>query len=208
MQRPTKEQIRALPLYTGLEFENIKLVENDQDAQQAIEALSNAASLGFDTESKPIFRKGQVCPGPTLIQLATESQAFLFPTRFPAAVSAAGILLSNPNIKKVGFGISGDIKELRNKLNIDIVNTLNLSVALKNLVGEKNEIGARAAVAMVLKSRLAKGAQQSNWGAYPLTKHQIHYAANDAYCAICIQNVLDHIPVTNQSALFSRQLGH
>ncbi|MCP5078475.1 MAG: 3'-5' exonuclease domain-containing protein 2, partial [Psychromonas sp.] len=140
---------------------------------------------------KPIFRKGQVSPGPTLIQLSTESSAFLFPTRFPVAVSCARLILSNPNIKKIGFGISGDIKELRNKLDIDIVNTLNLSVALKNLVGEKNEIGARAAVAMVLKLRLAKGAQQSNWAAYPLTKNQIHYAANDAHSAICIVNAIN-----------------
>jgi ribonuclease D len=191
MQRPTKEQIRALPLYVGVELDNIKLVENELDAQQALMTLNNVSALGFDTETKPIFRKGVVCPGPTLIQLATPSVAFLFPTRFPAAVSAAKVLLSNPNIKKVGFGISGDIKELRNKLDINIVNTLNLAVVLKNLVGEKNQIGARAAVAMVLKSRLPKGAQQSNWGAYPLSKKQICYAANDAHSAICIANVLD-----------------
>ena len=191
MQRPSKDQIRAMPLYIGLEFENIKLVESAQDAQQALAVLSKTSALGFDTETKPIFRKGVVCPGPTLIQLATDSQAFLFPTRFSDAVSAAREILSNPAITKIGFGISGDIKELRNKLNIDMHNTLNLSVALKNLVGEKNEIGARAAVAMVLKSRLPKGAQQSNWGAYPLTKKQIYYAANDAHSAICIANVLN-----------------
>jgi ribonuclease D len=191
MQRPSKEQIRLLPLYMGLDLDNINIIENEQDAQQALATLSDVSWLGFDTETKPIFRKGVVCPGPTLIQLATASQAFLFPTRFPAAMSAAKLLLGNPNIKKIGFGLSGDIKELRNKLNINLENTLDLSVALKKLAGEKNQIGARAAVAMVLKSRLPKGAQQSNWGSYPLSKHQIHYAANDAHCAICIANTLN-----------------
>ena len=188
MQRPSKEQINALPLYTGLQLSDIHLVENAQQAAHALAILSKATRLGFDTESKPIFRKGQVCPGPTLIQLSTESSAFLFPTRFTPSVEAAAKLLSNPAIKKVGFGISGDIKELRNKLNINLVNTENLSVTLQHLANEKNQIGARAAVAMVLQQRLPKGAQQSNWGAYPLQHHQILYAANDAHSAICVAN--------------------
>jgi len=190
MQRPTKDQIRELPLYVGLDLLDIQVVENENDAADALKALENEACLGFDTESKPIFRKGEVSPGPTLIQLATESKAFLFPTRFSSAVSVAGKILSNPNIKKVGFGLSGDNKELRNKLGIDIVNTDDLSVKLKRIAGEKNTIGARAAVAMVLKARLGKGAQKSNWGAYPLKSSQIHYAANDAHSAICIERSL------------------
>lgn len=190
MKRPTKDQIRELPLYIGLDLLDIQIVENEEDATDALKALENEVCLGFDTESKPIFRKGEVSPGPTLIQLATESKAFLFPTRFPFAVSSAGKILSNPNIKKVGFGLNGDNKELRTKLNINIVNTEDLSVKLKNLAGEKNSIGARAAVAMVLKARLGKGAQKSNWGAYPLKNNQIIYAANDAHSAICIERSL------------------
>ena len=187
MERPTKEQIRELPLYVGLGLVDIQVIDNEVDADKALKALENEVCLGFDTESKPTFRKGEMTAGPTLIQLSTESIAYLFPTRFPCAVSAAMKLLSNPKIKKVGFGLKGDNKELRTKFNINIVNTLDLSVKLKHLAGEKNSIGARAAVAMVLKSRLGKGAQTSNWGAYPLKEHQILYAANDAHSAICIE---------------------
>jgi ribonuclease D len=186
MERPTKEQIRELPLYVGLELDKIKIVENEQDSVQALDELNIETCLGFDTESKPIFRKGVISPGPALIQLATESKAFLFPSRFPSALSSARTILSNQNIKKIGFGINDDIKELRTKLDIDTVNTQNLSVMLKDLIGAENSIGARAAVAMVLKMRLGKGAQKSNWGAYPLKKNQILYAANDAHSAICI----------------------
>ena len=190
MERPTKEQISQLPLYIGLGLSDIHIIENEVEAEQAIKALENETRLGFDTESKPIFHKGQVSPGPSLIQLATESQAFLFPTRFPSAVAAAKHILSNPKIKKIGFGIKDDNKELRNKLDIDISNTQDLSVTLKQLAGEKNTIGARAAVAMVLGKRLGKGAQKSNWGAYPLKEHQILYAANDAHSAICVERGL------------------
>jgi ribonuclease D len=188
LERPTKEQIRELPSYVGLSLIDIEIVENEIDAARAIKQLKGEVCLGFDTESKPTFHKGEANLGPTLIQLATESKAFLFPTRFPSAVSSANQILRDANIKKVGFGINGDKKELRHKLNIHIQNLLDLSVTLKNLIGDKNRIGARTAVAMVLKTRLGKGAQQSNWAAYPLKKNQILYAANDAHSAICIEN--------------------
>lgn len=202
MKRPTKDQIRELPLYTGLGLNDIQIIESEDDAAEAIDHLSNEACLGFDTESKPIFRKGEVSPGPTLIQLATESKAFLFPVRFPSALASARRILNNPDIKKVGFGIKDDNKELRSKLDIDIVNTEDLSVKLKRLAGEKNLIGARAAVAMVLKSRLAKGAQRSNWGAYPLKENQILYAANDAHSAICVEKTLDTKNIAAKSGRF------
>jgi len=191
VKRPTKDEIKALPLYKGMSLDDILIIENELDAAKALSNLEREACLGFDTESKPIFRKGEVSPGPTLIQLATQRQAFLFPVRFPSALATARAILSNPNIKKVGFGIKGDNKELRNKLDIDIVNTEDLSVKLKGLAGEKNMIGARAGVAMVLKSRLGKGAQRSNWGAYPLKDNQILYAANDAHSAICVAQTIN-----------------
>ncbi|BCE01824.1 3'-5' exonuclease [Marinicellulosiphila megalodicopiae] len=190
MARPTKEQIRELPLYLGLDMEHIHIVDTQEQAQLALVTLQHEHSLGFDTESKPIFRKGQVCPGPTLIQLANATDAFLFPTRFAFAVDAASQLLNNPNIKKVGFGLAGDKKELSTKLDIHIQNIEDLAVTVKHLAGEKKPLGARASVAFVLKQRLGKGAQKSNWGTYPLSPTQIQYAANDAYCAICIENVI------------------
>ena len=136
MYRPTKDQIRNLPLYEGLDLVDIKIIENEFDAADALKELRQEVCLGFDTESKPIFRKGEVSPGPTLIQLATQSKVYLFPIIFPYAVSSAKEILCNPTIKKVGFGIKGDNKELRAKLNINIVNTEDLSVKLKNLIGE------------------------------------------------------------------------
>jgi ribonuclease D len=190
-------------LYVGLSINNIDIIETELDAAKALKELETEVCLGFDTESKPIFRKGQTSPGPTLIQLATENKAFLFPTRFPCAVSSAGAILCNPSIQKVGFGIKGDNKELRNKLNINIVNTQDLSVELKHIVGDENQIGARAAVAMVLKSRLGKGAQKSNWGQYPLHEHQILYAANDAHSAICVKNLLTEYGLFKNIALHS-----
>jgi ribonuclease D len=188
MKRLTKEQIRELPLFMGLDSSNIYVVEKDIDATKATMELKKNTCLGFDTESKPLFKKGEFNAGPTLIQLATESSAFLFPVRFPSALDAAKKILTDPNIKKVGFGTNHDKKELAVKLGISIENIQNLSTTLRDIVEDGKAMGARTAVAMILNLRLTKGAQKSNWGRYPLTQRQIQYAANDAYSALCVKN--------------------
>jgi len=195
MHRPTAQEINLLPLYQGVAMSAICLVENEQDAQYALQTLSQFPCLGVDTESKPTFRKGEKSAGPTLIQLSTACHVFLFPVRFSVALNAANTLLSDPQIKKVGFGIKGDIKALRHQLGIELINTEDLSVTLKRVAADKNPIGARAAVAMVLKQRLPKGEQQSNWVAYPLKKQQIVYAANDAHAAICVAQAIAYYTV-------------
>ena len=35
MQRPTKEEVRSLPMYEGLNLINIHIIENEQDATDA-----------------------------------------------------------------------------------------------------------------------------------------------------------------------------
>lgn len=190
MKRLTKEQIRELPLFMGLDNSDIYVIENDRDATKATMELKKKSCLGFDTESKPLFQKGEFNAGPTLIQLATESEAYLFPVRFLSALAAAKRILIDPTIKKVGFGTNHDEKELGVMLGIRIENVQNLSITLRDYVEDGKVMGARAAVAMILNLRLTKGAQKSNWGRYPLTKHQIKYAANDAYSALCVNNSL------------------
>jgi hypothetical protein len=95
-----------LALYAGLSINDIDIIETELDAVKVLKELETEVCLGFDTESKPIFRKGQTSPGPTLIQLATEAKAFLFPTRFPFAVSSAKAIFLQPKYtKKWGLGL-------------------------------------------------------------------------------------------------------
>jgi ribonuclease D len=47
-------------------------------ADAACRDLLAEAVLGFDTEAKPTFAKGEVSTGPHLIQLATEHRVWLF----------------------------------------------------------------------------------------------------------------------------------
>jgi ribonuclease D len=68
----------ALPPYAGIALADVRLVRTRQDADAALAALLAADTVGFDTESKPTFQKGEVSTGPHLVQLATDSHAYLF----------------------------------------------------------------------------------------------------------------------------------
>ncbi|GGQ32385.1 3'-5' exonuclease [Shewanella litoralis] len=187
MRRPTKEQIRELPLYEGIALENIIVVTNTADAISAIAELKTHSCLGFDTESKPCFIKGEVSDGPHLIQIATQSKVFLFPTQFYEHFTDISDVLSDPMIKKVGFGLKEDRKILMRKFGIKLVNTEELSSKVMRFARVKQRVGARVAVAMFFNQRLSKSAQQSNWSIFPLHNHQKKYAANDAHTALLIE---------------------
>jgi hypothetical protein len=72
---PDKAQIAALEPFERLPLERIELVATAAQAERAIAELSSATTLGFDTESKPTFAKGEISDGPHIVQLATLSKA-------------------------------------------------------------------------------------------------------------------------------------
>lgn len=187
MERPSKEQIQGLPIYEGISLKIIIVVTQKNDAISALSELGRHSCLGFDTESKPCFTKGEVNTGPHLIQIATEDKVFLFPTKHYENFAGLKELLSNPDIKKVGFGLREDKKLLLSKFDIKLVNAVELSSKVMNFAKLEQRVGARVAVAMFFKQRLPKSAQRSNWSLFPLKKHQIKYAANDAHSALLIE---------------------
>jgi len=175
-----------LPPYQGIQLAQVKLVRSSDDAREAMAALLAADAIGFDTESKPTFVKGESSTGPHLIQLATDDIAYLFqvgvaPT--PALAELKAILESTTTIK-VGFGLSDDVKRLRAKLGIMPAQVLDLSVALRG--GQRNDLGAKTAVAKFFGLHLQKSKKISttNWAATRLTEKQILYAADDAQVAL------------------------
>ena len=179
-----------MPIFTGLDRAAITIVNDETALAHAKAALADVEAVGFDTESKPTFIKGEVSQGPHLIQLSTMSQVFLFPATFALGLAFAIEVVANGRIEKIGFGLKDDKTLFRKKYGVELVAAVDLAKKLIPLSQQKQQVGARAAVAMVLGMRLSKSAQQSNWANARLTEQQIHYAANDAYSAICICNKL------------------
>jgi ribonuclease D len=188
--RPSKEQIRNMPPFEGLDLDNIIIVDSDARLAMAKDILINVTSIGFDTESKPTFNKGEVSQGPHIIQLATSRCALIITPHFLPGITLALDILQSDSISKYGFGLSGDKRLFRHKFGADIKNTVDLVTITKKTFDLKQGAGARASIAMLFQQRLSKSAQMSNWDNYPLKPQQIIYAANDAYAGLCVANKL------------------
>ena len=175
-----------LPPYAGIKLGDVRMVKTDKDAAEALAALSATDVLGFDTESKPTFLKGEVSTGPHLVQLATDEHAYLFQIGAAPAVEVLKSVLESATILKVGFGLADDVKRLRSKLGIDAVNVLDLSTALRK--NERNTLGAKTAVARFFGQRLQKSKKitTTNWALPRLSEKQSLYAADDAHVALRI----------------------
>lgn len=174
-----------LPPYPGIQLADITLVTNGDLAAAAQKALLAADAIGFDTESKPTFNKGEVSTGPHLVQLATDTHAWLFPTSLAAGVAALKTVLESATLQKIGFGLGNDRSALHSRLGIELANVLDLGEILRN-PGHRGTVGAKMAVAHFFGQRLQKSKKTgtSNWANPRLSERQMLYAANDAHVAI------------------------
>jgi len=174
----------SLPFYEGIQLADVVLVQSAADVSDALAALMASDALGFDTESKPTFAKGEVSTGPHLIQLATDDKAYLFPVTGQPALHALRMILESPQVLKVGFGLRDDLRRLQTKLGIDSVHILDLAIALRQET--RADVGAKTAVARFFGQRLQKSKKTSttNWARPLLTERQMLYAANDAHVAL------------------------
>lgn len=156
-------------------------------AGEARDALLAAGVIGFDSESKPTFLKGEASTGPHLVQLATAERAYLFPVSPRHGVGALKEVLESPRVLKVGFGLGNDRSALRANLGVVINNVFDLGEALRG-PAHRGTVGAKAAVERFFGQRLQKSKKTgtSNWANPHLTERQVLYAANDAHVALCI----------------------
>lgn len=176
-----------LPVYSGVPMARITLVDNAGLAERAMAELLAVPVIGFDTESKPTFRKGEVSTGPHLVQLATDDHVFLFPVLFAMNHEVLRRVLAAPNLLKVGFGLGNDRIALRSRLGIELTNVLDLGEVLRG-PGHRGTVGAKVAVAHYFGQKFQKSKKvgTSNWASPRLNDRQLLYAANDAHVALQI----------------------
>ncbi|MFC5299937.1 3'-5' exonuclease [Azospira restricta] len=184
-----------LPPYPGIALADVTLVDSAARAEAAQAALLAADAVGFDTESKPTFLKGEVSTGPHLVQLATDGHVWLFPTALPAGVAALKAVLESPRVKKIGFGLGNDRSALQARLGVAIANLLDLGEVLRG-PGHRGTVGAKMAVAHFFGQRLQKSKKTgtSNWASPRLSERQLLYAANDAHVALRVYRAWAALP--------------
>ena len=172
----SKTEINSLPLryYNGA----IRIIQTAEQAKDACAILIKEKVLGFDTETRPAFKKGQSYL-PSLLQLAGTKVVYLFQLSQCGLTDSIIILLSNVNIIKSGIAINQDLTELQQILNFEPAGFVDLGDIARSK-GLPHH-GLRGLAAYLLKFRISKSGRTSNWSANQLTKKQIKYAATDAW---------------------------
>ena len=168
--------------YQRVKFEGqIHLIENDQDLEKFSEVLLNCKAFGFDTETKPSFKKGDNFKM-ALLQLSNEEEAFLIRLHFITNFKIIKKLLENKEVVKAGLAIRDDIKGLQKIFPFTPSNFVELQDIAKAR-GLKN-FGLKGMTEEVLKVTLSKKAKLTNWEATKLTEEQLVYAATDAWIGL------------------------
>lgn len=198
-----------LPVYPGITLDRVTLVDSAEQAARALAELQTAAVLGFDTESKPTFLKGEVSTGPHLVQLASDARVFLFPVGVAANHEVLRRILSAPEILKVGLGLGNDRSVLRSRLGIELNNVLDLGEAMRG-PGHRGTVGAKVAVAHYFGQKLQKSKKvgTSNWASPRLNERQVLYAANDAHVALQLYHAWLRDPDRREPGTKSQETRH
>ena len=174
--RMSAEAINALPLvcWQG----TIHCVRTAQEAEEAAGRLLRADLLGFDTETRPAFRKGQHY-APSLLQLAAEDEVVLVQLERTGLPGPLRELLENPAIVKAGVAPDFDLKKLQELHPFRPAGFVDLA-RMARARGIRHH-GLRGLAAVVCGLRISKSAQTTNWANPELTARQIRYAATDAW---------------------------
>lgn len=170
------DEINELPLrrWQG----PIHLVTDHNQITAAVQQLQKETVLGFDTETRPAFKKGQSFP-PALLQLATKKEVFLFQLASLNLPASLRDILADPAIVKTGVSISYDLRELKKITPFIEGGFVDLGRQAQQ-VNIKNH-GLRGLCAVLLDFRISKSSQTSNWSRKQLSNAQLRYAATDAW---------------------------
>ncbi|MFH1868132.1 MAG: 3'-5' exonuclease [Candidatus Omnitrophota bacterium] len=172
----SKGEISALPIKhcTG----PIHVIDSDTKMRAAMQSLTKEKVLGFDTETRPAFKKGESYL-PSLLQLAAEDGVYIFQIgRINSHKPLAGVLADH-NVIKAGISVSDDIKKLKSVVPFEPSRFIELA-GMAAKVGIKNA-GIRGLAALLFSFRISKQTRCSRWDAPTLTYAQIAYAATDAW---------------------------
>lgn len=191
----TKEQVSALPprSFSG----EVLVVDSQETMRQAEDILRGQTLLGFDTETRPAFKKGEY-HNLALLQISTSQTAILFRLQLEPLSSEVIAMLENEKVKKIGAAIADDIKAIQRMSRF----TPRGFVDLQHIVSDWGieDRSVRKMAAIILGFKVSKAQRLSNWEAVRLTDAQQDYAAMDAWvCRKIFEVLLTRHPYAGKS---------
>lgn len=167
----------------------IQVISNPgKDFDAAIEHLTNAKYIGFDTETKPCFIAKVPRNKMAILQLSSYTNAYIFRLQQLGVPKQLADLMSNPFVLKVGAAVHDDIRGLQSYSYF----TPRGFIDLQKLAGEFGieEKSVRKMSAIILSRKVSKSQQLSNWESAELSSAQLKYAATDAWICLKMFDVL------------------
>lgn len=165
----------------------IIVIQTEKDAEKATIYLNQQTAIGFDTETRPAFRKG-VSHQIALMQLSTDDTCFLFRLNIIGLPDCLADILVNPAIEKIGLSLRDDFSAIHKRKPLVPANFIELQSYVKNYGIEDN--GLQRIYGILFGKRISKGQRLSNWEADVLSDAQKMYAAIDAWACLRIFNEL------------------
>ncbi len=169
----------------------IEIINTSEQLKESMKTIEIIPFIGFDSEQKPTFKKGEADNGVCLIQLATATKCYLIQIKQIENLKPLINLLENDKIIKIGTGLKGDNEALFKQFNLRLKATIDLENIFKKL-SSKNQIGAKKAASIILNENLqkSKNMSRSNWENKDLSDGQIKYATEDAAVVYDVINKL------------------
>lgn len=182
----SREEINELPIksFEGTVF----YVDSKEKFKEVLPKVQEEPLLGFDTETRPTFKKGKVNEV-SLLQLSTCDAAYLFRLNKIGLPDELREILAAEDIQKVGVAIHDDIASLQKLNNFESAGFVELQSYVKDFGIVDN--GLKKLTANILGFKISKRQQTSNWEADILSEAQIQYAATDAWVCYEIYNTLN-----------------
>lgn len=154
-------------------------IRNDRE-MEAVD-FTGIQALGFDTETKPSFKKGDDFKT-AILQLASDDVAYLFRLHHISRFEKIREVLENAQVLKVGAAISHDLKQLQRIFPFRPMGFIDIQKIAKEK--KLNNMGLKGMTEEVLGAQLTKGPKMTNWERLDLTHVQLVYAATDAWIGL------------------------
>jgi len=180
-----KQVINGMPIvsFTG----RIHVISAISQVKSAVMALRTSPVVGFDTETRPSFRRGER-HNVALLQLASSTDAFLFRLNKTGVPAPLKLFLEDASVTKVGLSTTDDFHQLAR------VSDLHPGgfVELQRMVKEYGiiDMSLQKIYAILFGMKISKSQQLTNWEAPQLTQAQQQYAAIDAWACLRIYQLL------------------
>lgn len=178
IDKATLSQLEA-EVYPG----RIEIVQTPATAAKAMRFLMDQSIVGFDTETRPSFRKGDNHKV-ALMQLSTPDICFLIRLNRLGIFSELKEFLESEKVMKIGLSTKDDFHVLNRLATVEPKGFVELQSMVQQYgIGDAS---LTKIYAQLFGKRISKAQRLTNWEAPELTVAQQHYAALDAWACLRI----------------------